>query len=224
MISSPGCQCLIGGASSLIRTRFWTVSHPGALRSCCWRSVRSSPGTCCGAASAISTSSIRFVESMRMAAPWQPDDDLVTQRVELPGGALRLLQPRESAELPDDGAVEWAPIAPYWSVLWRSGVALPRQLDGEAPGGRSAREPGCGLAVPSIAAARVGAEVLATDGCPDALELVIRNAEANAARVDTATIDWAAPDALVARAPFDLVLAADVLYERAAVAPLLSLL
>jgi predicted nicotinamide N-methyase len=44
----------------------------------------------------------------------------------------RLLQPKESAELPDAGAVERAPIAPYWSVLWRSGMALARELDGVA--------------------------------------------------------------------------------------------
>jgi hypothetical protein len=37
-------------------------------------------------------------------------------------------------------------------------------------------------------------------------------------------VDWADPAALTGRAPFDLVLAADVLYERASVAQLLSLL
>ena len=55
----------------------------------------------------------------------------MTHEVELPGGPLRLLQPRESAELPDDGPVEWAPLVPYWSVLWRSGVALARELGDE---------------------------------------------------------------------------------------------
>ena len=44
------------------------------------------------------------------------------------------------------------------------------------------------------------------------------------AQIETATADWAEPGDLVRRAPFDLVLAADVLYERASVAPLLSLL
>ena len=51
-------------------------------------------------------------------------EELVSRTIDLPGGELRLLQPGESAELPDDGPVEWAPVAPYWSVLWRSGVAL----------------------------------------------------------------------------------------------------
>jgi predicted nicotinamide N-methyase len=149
---------------------------------------------------------------------------LVTQSVELPSGALRLLQPEESAELPDDGAVEWAPLAPYWSVLWRSGVVLARELEGAPLGGLRVVELGCGIAVPSIAAARAGADVLATDSDPEALELVAQNAQANGVQVETAVVDWAQPDELVSRAPFDLVLAADVLYERAAVAQLLSLL
>jgi predicted nicotinamide N-methyase len=135
-----------------------------------------------------------------------------------------VLQPEESAELPDDGAVEWAPLAPYWSVLWRSGVELARELDGEELGGLRVVELGCGLAVPGIAAARAGAEVLATDSDAEALELVAQNARANGVGVETAVVDWAEPDDLISRAPFDLVLAADVLYERASVALLLSLL
>ena len=150
-------------------------------------------------------------------------DELVRRSIDLPSGELRLLQAREAAELPDSGPVEWAPVAPYWAVLWRSGVALADEIAGMALGGVRVVELGCGLAVPSIAAARAGAEVLATDVCGEALALVARNARLNGVRVETARIDWTAPAELLARAPFDLVLAADVLYERAAVAALLSL-
>jgi predicted nicotinamide N-methyase len=142
----------------------------------------------------------------------------------LPSGELRLYQPQEAAELPDAGAVEWAPLVPYWSVLWRSGVALASELDGTALQGLRVVELGCGLGVPSIAAARAGAEVLATDACAEALALLRRNAEANDVRIETRRVDWAHPDELVGWAPFDLVLAADVLYERASVAMLLSVL
>lgn len=152
------------------------------------------------------------------------DQGHVHQLVQLPGGPLRLLQPADAAELPDDGAVEWAPLAPYWEVLWRSGVALAQELDAAPPGGVRIVELGCGLGVPSIAAARAGASVLATDVAPEALELVARNAKLNGVSVETALVDWSKPDELVRRGPFDLALAADVLYERAAVAQLLSLL
>lgn len=151
-------------------------------------------------------------------------EELVSQSIELPSGELRIQQPKEAAELPDAGGVEWAPLVPYWSVLWRSGVALARELDGEGLRGLRVVELGCGLAVPSIAAARAGAAVLATDACAEALGLAERNAEANGVRIETATVDWRQPDELVRRAPFDIVLAADVLYQRASVAPLLSLL
>jgi predicted nicotinamide N-methyase len=151
-------------------------------------------------------------------------EELVSQSIELPSGELRLLQPQEAAALPDAGPVEWAPVAPYWSVLWRSGVALACELDSVALRGLRVVELGCGLAVPSIAAARAGASVLATDACADALRLAARNARVNDVHIETATVDWAEPDELLKRAPFDLVLAADLLYERASVALLLSLL
>jgi predicted nicotinamide N-methyase len=151
-------------------------------------------------------------------------EELVSQSIQLPSGELRVWQPRESADLPDAGAVEWAPLAPYWSVLWRSGVALARELDAMKLRGLRVVELGCGLAVPSLVAARGGAVVLATDACPEALALVARNARENGVSVDTAAVEWAEAGELAARAPFDLVLAADVLYERAGVASLLSLL
>jgi predicted nicotinamide N-methyase len=151
-------------------------------------------------------------------------EEFVTHTIELPGGELRVLQPGEAAEIPDDHQVEWAPLAPYWSVLWRSGVALARELDAEDLRGKRVVELGCGLAIPSIAAARGGAEVIATDGDIDALSLVERNAEANGVELETAAVDWAEADELVERGPFDFALASDVLYERPGVAMLLNLL
>jgi len=85
-------------------------------------------------------------------------------------------------------------------------------------------ELGCGLGVPSLVAALGGAEVLATDWSPTAIELLQENATRNRARLETALVAWAHPSAIVARAPWDLVLAADVLYERRNVDELLALL
>src|SRR4051812_29675010 len=144
-------------------------------------------------------------------------------RLSLPGGELRVLQPSEAAELPDDGPVEWAPLVPYWSVLWRSGVALGRALaaSGRRLDGLRVLELGCGLGVPSLVATRMGADVLATDSEAEALEMVSRNARENGTRVETARVEWHAADEL---GRFDLVLAADVLYERSSVALLVALL
>ncbi len=151
-------------------------------------------------------------------------DDLISTTLSLPNGRLSLLQPRDSAELPDDGGVEWAPLVPYWSVLWRSGVALGRELSRGRLDGLRVVELGCGMGVPSLAARRSGAAVLATDASDEALDLLARNASRNGLDVDTAQVDWASPAGLLERAPFDLVLAADVLYERGGAAQLLALL
>jgi predicted nicotinamide N-methyase len=152
------------------------------------------------------------------------EGQLVTQVVQLPRGDLSILQPAGSAELPDDREVEWAPLVPYWSVLWRSGVTLARVVDELDLRGRRVVELGCGLGAPSLAAARAGADVLATDADNEALGLLRRSAELNDLPVQTARVGWSAPEELVEMGPFDLVLAADVLYERPSVAQLLSLL
>ena len=135
-----------------------------------------------------------------------------------------MLQPRESAEIPDEGEIKWAPIAPYWSVLWRSGVELARQIEAREPSGMCLVELGCGMGLPSLAAARAGAEVLATDTEPEALALVARNAEANGLTVETEVVDWYFAGDLLARGPFDLALASDILYLPSASDTMLEML
>ncbi len=152
------------------------------------------------------------------------EDEYAVTPVRLRRSDLHIRQPAESAGLPDDGGVEWAPLAPYWSVLWRSGVALARELDGARVAGKRIVELGCGLGLPSLAAARAGARVLATDLDPDAVALVEENARDNGIGLEAMAVDWRAADALVARRPFDLILAADVLYERSHADSLLKLL
>ena len=80
------------------------------------------------------------------------------------------------------------------------------------------------MGIPSIAAALRGARVLATDWSPEALRFTTLNARRNGVRVETALCSWSEPDALVSRAPWHLVLASDVLYERRNVEGLLELL
>ena len=74
-------------------------------------------------------------------------------------------------------------------------------------------ELGCGLGLPSLAAARLGAAVLATDWADDAIELLRRNAERNGVSLRVARVRWSEPELLLRAAPWDLVLGADLLYE-----------
>jgi predicted nicotinamide N-methyase len=90
--------------------------------------------------------------------------------------------------------------------------------------GKRTLELGCGLGLPSIAAARAGGRVLATDWSQDAVDATAANAELNGLEIETLRCSWGEPDAIVARAPWPLVLASDVLYEARNVEQLLELL
>ena len=74
-------------------------------------------------------------------------------------------------------------------------------------------ELGCGLGLPSLAAALRGGEVLATDWAEEAIELLHRNAERNGVFLRGARVRWSEPEPLLRAAPWDLVLGADLLYE-----------
>jgi predicted nicotinamide N-methyase len=151
-------------------------------------------------------------------------EDLIEESVGLRGAALQVLRPRDTEALLDEHAFEHEEFLPYWAELWPSGVALARRVAGRSLRGARVLELGCGLGLPSLAAALAGGRVLATDWSPQAIALLEENAERNEAALETALVDWAKPGAIVERAPWDLVLAADVLYERRNVAPLLDLL
>lgn len=101
---------------------------------------------------------------------------------------------------------------PYWSFCWASGLALARYL-AEHPQwvrGKRVLDFGAGSGVAAIAAARAGAlEVLACDLDPLALAACRANAELNQVQLGYSSDFFAEADR------FDLVLVADVLYDRA---------
>lgn len=102
---------------------------------------------------------------------------------------------------------------PYWAELWPSAIALARYLSHEDLASKRAIELGCGVGLPTVVALARGAEVLATDHYEAALDFTLHNARTNLGReLETALIDWHVPDAQHLGS-FDLVLAADVLYE-----------
>jgi predicted nicotinamide N-methyase len=137
----------------------------------------------------------------------------VVEHVDVGPRRISIARPPDPEELLDEEAFEREEFLPYWAELWPSAVALARAVAARDVDGLPVVELGCGLALPSIAAALAGARVLATDWSPDALVYAERNARANRAALETARVAWAQPDELVRRGPFDLVLAADVLYE-----------
>ena len=130
------------------------------------------------------------------------------------GRELRLLVPPDAEALLDEEAFEREEFLPYWAELWPSGIALADTLAERHVRGRRLLELGCGLGLPALTAALAGATVLATDWSPDAIALLRVNAERNGAALATAVSSWTDAQPELAGAPWDVVLAADVLYER----------
>ncbi|MFW9080556.1 class I SAM-dependent methyltransferase [Pseudomonas sp. P2757] len=101
---------------------------------------------------------------------------------------------------------------PYWSFCWASGLAVARYLN-EFPEwvrGKRVLDFGAGSGVAGIAALKAGAlEVVACDLDPLALAACRANAELNDVELSYSTDFFAEDDR------FDLILVADVLYDRA---------
>src|SRR3954447_9222758 len=143
-----------------------------------------------------------------------PGMEFVEEVIPLAEGELALLRPRDSEALLREEAFEREELLPYWAELWPSGVALARALTGRALRGARTIELGCGLGTASIAAALAGGRVLATDWSEGAIALTRQNAERNDASLRTERCAFAATPALEGEHAWDLVLAADILYER----------
>ena len=169
----------------------------------------------------------RLVAMRGPDAPPPPDSllDVAVRRVALRGGDVFSVLPVDWEALRHDEGAAARPI-PYWARLWPSGIALAAAV-AEDPPGPAARvlELGCGLGLPSIAAARTGAAVLASDGSTDAVVFAAHAMALNEVEADVAVGEWEADaDILERSGPFALVLAADILYTRPNVESALRLL
>src|SRR4029453_12222039 len=87
--------------------------------------------------------------------------DLVEAQVQLPARTLSVLRPRDAEALLDEEAFEHEEFLPHWAELWSSGEVLAREVADRDVAGFRVVELGCGLALPSLAAAMGGAYVLA---------------------------------------------------------------
>jgi predicted nicotinamide N-methyase len=145
------------------------------------------------------------------------------ERIVVAGRELLIIRPDNPESLIDEERFDEDEFMPYWAELWPSGLALADYVGTLDLAGRRVLELGCGLALPSFAAAVAGAAgVVATDWATEALSLVDRNAERNGLRIVTALVDWRAPPPSLSGS--DIVLAADVLYEERNAVPLLAML
>lgn len=139
-----------------------------------------------------------------LSGPMSPDDLLAEPRVEQRFDA-------------DD-------YMPYWSDLWPASAGMADYLLSTelcpVGGHRVAVEVGCGLGLAGVAAGLLGWHVIFTDYDLDALAYATFNAAANhIQRFAAQIVDWRRPPSNLKA---DLVLAADVLYEKKMHASLLG--
>jgi predicted nicotinamide N-methyase len=125
--------------------------------------------------------------------------------------SVRMLLPRAADELIDEAEFDADERLPYWADLWPSARGLTRHLLDCPPRERRILELGCGVALPSLALRSLGAEPLATDYYAEALRFAVMNAARNGlAPLRTSLLDWRHPP----RGEWNLVIAADVVYEQ----------
>lgn len=147
----------------------------------------------------------------RLSLQALPASDLSLWLID-PANMARAFSPAETQRLLE------AP--PYWAFCWASGLALARWIAAhpEHVAGRQVLDFGSGSGIAGLAAARAGAaRVVCCDLDPLALKACRANAQVNAVQIET--LD----DLHASTERFELILAADVLYDRGNL-PLLDLL
>ena len=118
----------------------------------------------------------------------------------------------ESQDAALDAAIE-TDSDPFGACCWPSAVVAARALAARDVAGLRVLELGSGTGLVSATAARLGADVVATDVSEISLELLRRAAESVA--FDVQRLDFTDPDAVAALGDFDIIVAADTLYEEA---------
>jgi predicted nicotinamide N-methyase len=101
---------------------------------------------------------------------------------------------------------------PYWAELWDSGIAVGAQLADQTNWrGWLVLDLGCGMGFAGMVAAAMGANVLLADLEPDALLFAQLNTLPWRRQVRTRRLNWQCDRV---DGSFDLILGADVLYDR----------
>ena len=112
---------------------------------------------------------------------------------------------------------------PYWAEIWPSSFVLSNYLAGEiGVAGKRGIELGAGVGLVGVALRKAGARVLVTDYATEALDFIRLNALQNGIALDeqfaVASLDWRN---IRLEETFDFLCAADVLYERRNLLPIL---
>lgn len=158
--------------------------------------------------------------------------ELITERVAIPDTDLTLdvTRPADIDALLDDVMNDPEQNLPYWAEIWPSGIALATELLLN-PGlvhGKPVIELGSGVGITAAAAMMSAADLTITDYSPYSLMLAeITCLRAGLATPPSRQVNWRDSDAHLLQysgEQWPVVLAADVLYERRDIEPVLNVL
>ena len=133
--------------------------------------------------------------------------------VDIGGRTVTLVKPENADHLISEADYVMDERLPYWADLWPSARVLSATMAREAGAGRRLLEMGCGLGLATVGAMLGGFAVTATDYYDDALHVTRGNAARNLGHEPIVRmVNWREwPSDL---GVFDVVMAADVLYEK----------
>jgi len=170
----------------------------------------------------------REAELLRAIAHTAPLQDTT---VSIPGTGIDLLVTRPASvdQLLDQSVSDPEQNLPYWAELWPSGIALAAWLVRHANDmpDTGVLELGSGIGITCAVATGLGMRVIATDYAPESLVFTrLTTLRHTGSEPETAQVNWreVTSPLLDGSRLFPVVLAADVLYERRDIAPLLDLL
>lgn len=150
--------------------------------------------------------------------------------IPLPEGTVSLVAPASQDQLLNvyvQHSDELEERTPYYGIVWPSALVLARTIAEHVRPGDAVVELGAGLGLPGIAAAITGrpSTVWMTDHDPAAVALAQLSAAANGVEdvCEAHTLDWFDAEAWPERS-FDVAIAADVIYEPQACAPIARVL
>lgn len=139
--------------------------------------------------------------------------ELTVETIEDLDGAINALCEGVDEKTADQVFVQ--DLCPYFGVVWPAARAVSEHLArmGSWLEGKTVLELGCGLALPSLVAAKLGAKVTATDFHPDVPRFLERNLELNTLSQENlryVDYDWRKDSSL---GEFEFVVGSDILYE-----------
>ena len=153
---------------------------------------------------------------VRLRSPAVHPDDERAIWEEIPAGdlTLRIRRPPSAEALIDEHEFAVDERLPYWAEVWPSGRVLCGVLAGMDLAGKSVLELGAGIGTGAMVSAMRGARAMSTDWYPAAVEFSQWNAQNLGLDMESVVVDWCnPPDEVTDRAPWDLVVGADILYE-----------